>query len=111
LIKWLQKQTWFSFDNDQEDVKKFWEATFNTSPRIIPRYILPSYIDIIDAIKNNYGFSVVPKHLCENDLKNNLIKSPLELTTFVNQKRFYSYKLKNSNLKEINMFREQMNKI
>ena len=110
LIKWLQKQTWFAFDNDQEDVKKFWEATFNTSPRIIPRYILPSYIDIIDAVKNNHGFSVAPKHLCKNELKNSLIKSPLKLTTTINQKRFYSYKLKNNNLKEINVFREHMNK-
>lgn len=111
LIKWLQKQTWFSFDNEQDDIKKFWKTKFNTAPKIVPRYILPSYIDIIEAIKHGQGFSVVPKYLCAEALENNTIKIPLKVAIPINQKRFYSYKLKNSKLKEINIFREQMEKI
>jgi len=108
LIKWLQKQIWFAFDNDQGDVRKFWETKFHTHPKIIPRYILPSYIDTIEALKNTTGFSIVPKHLCEKELENNTIKLPLKSVSSTNQKRFYSYKLKNNNLKEINLFREKM---
>ncbi len=108
LIKWLQKQTWFTYDNDQGEIKEFWEANFNTNPKIIPRYILPSYLDIIEAIKNNEGLSIVPKHLCEIELENNLIISPFKSLKAVDQKRFYSYKLKNKNLKEINFFKEKM---
>ncbi|MCX2678809.1 LysR family transcriptional regulator [Galbibacter sp. EGI 63066] len=110
LKKWLQRQTWFAYNNDQGDIKKFWETNFNTNFKIIPRYILPSYIDTIEALKNNCGFSIVPKHLCEKELKNNSIKAPIKFSKKVEQKLFYSYKLKNSNLKEINLFMEEMKK-
>ncbi len=108
LIKWLQKQTWFTFDNEQDDIKKFWETRFSNTSKIVPRYILPSYIDIIESIKHNQGFSIVPKHLCEEELENGTIKIPFVVSIPIDQKRFYSYKLKNSTLKEINRFREQM---
>ena len=110
LINWLQNQTWFIYSNDQDELKKFWDAKFNVVPKIIPRHILPSYIDIIEALKINNGFSIVPKHLCEHDLMNNVIKSPLVNSPTPEQKRYYSYKLKNSNLKVINQFIEEMKK-
>ncbi|MCJ8290463.1 MAG: LysR family transcriptional regulator [Crocinitomicaceae bacterium] len=107
-INYLQKQTWFTFDNDLSEIKKFWEAEFNTAPKIIPRYVLPSYMDIIEALKNNEGLSVLPKHLCEKELKNGTIKLPFLGSGSIRQKRFYSFKLKNNNLKEIIEFREKM---
>ncbi|WP_084549591.1 LysR family transcriptional regulator [Aquimarina spongiae] len=110
LIKWLQRQTWFTFDNEQDDIKKFWETTFSTTPKIVPRYILPSYLDIIESIKHNQGFSIVPKHLCNEALENNSIKIPFEASMPTHQKRFYSNKLKNSRLKEINTFKELIEK-
>lgn len=111
FTKWLHKQTWFAFDNNQNDIKKFWYSKFNTNPRIVPRYILPSYLDIIEALKNNSGFSIVPKHLCEEGLIKNLIKTPIKSTKRIEQKLFYSFKLKNSNSKEINLFIENMKKL
>lgn len=108
FIKWLQKQTWFTYDNYQNDLKKFWEVRFNTTPRIVPRYILPSYLDIIETLKNNSGFSIVPKNLCEEELNKNLIKAPVKSSKIIEQKLFYSFKLKNSKLKEINLFIEKM---
>lgn len=108
IIKWLQKQTWFTYDNNQNDIKKFWDSRFNINPRIIPRYILPSYLDIIEALKNNSGFSIVPKHLCEDGVNKNFIKTPIKSSKIIQQKLFYSFKLKNSNLKEINFFIEKM---
>lgn len=108
LIQWLEKQTWFVYDNDQEDIKKIWEAYFNANPKIIPRYILPSYTNIIEVLKNNSGFSIVPKQFCLELLKDNLIKAPLKLAKPTEQKLFYSYKLKNTNLKEINQFINEM---
>lgn len=110
FIKWIQKQTWFTYDNNQNDIKKFWDTRFNTNPRIVPRYILPSYLDIIETLKNNSGFSIVPKHLCEEGLNKNLIKTPIKSSKKIEQKLFYSFKLKNSNLKEIRLFIEKMKK-
>ncbi|GAA5024929.1 LysR family transcriptional regulator [Marivirga lumbricoides] len=110
LIAWLQKQTWFVYDNDQADLKKFWKTHFNTKPKVIPRYILPSYIDIIEVLKNNAGLGVVPSQLCEEELKNNLIKRVIKSAKITEQNLFYSYKLKNSNLREINQFMEGLNK-
>ena len=110
LIDWLQKQTWFVYDNDQSDIKKFWETNFNKNPKIIPRYILPSYISIVKGLKNNSGFSIVPKLFCEDDLKDNLIKVPITSTEIIRQNVFYSFKLKNSNLKEINQFMDNVKK-
>ena len=106
LIKWLQKQTWFLYDNDQTDIKKFWDTNFNTIPKIIPRYILPSYVDIIEVLKSNTGFSIVPKQLCENKP----IKIPIKSNKTIEQSLFYSYKLKNSSLTEINQFIDKMKK-
>lgn len=107
---WLQKQTWFAYDNKQNDIKKFWDSRFNTNPRIVPRYILPSYLDIIETLKNNSGFSIVPKHLCDEELEKKIIKTPIKSFKIIEQKLFYSFKLKNNNLKEINLFIEKMKK-
>ncbi|KGO79648.1 hypothetical protein Q763_12415 [Flavobacterium beibuense F44-8] len=106
LIKWLEKQIWFSYDNNQKDIEKFWETRFNNNPKIIPRYILPSYLDIIETLKNNNGFSIVPKQLC----KQKLIKVPIESSKMTEQKLFYSFKSKNSKLKEIDFFIDKMEK-
>ncbi len=108
LIKWLQKQVWFSYSNRQQEIKKFWNAKFNVNPKIVPRYILPSYSEIVSVLKRNTGFSVVPKSFCKEELRNNTIKMPLQNSENVTQKQFYSYKLKNSNLKEITLFMEKM---
>lgn len=108
LIKWLEKQTWFTYDNNQNDIKKFWDTRFNTNPRIVPRYILPSYFDIIETLKNNSGFSIVPKYCCEEELSKNLIKAPIKSSKKIEQKLFYSFKFKNSNLKEIGLFIEKI---
>ncbi len=109
LIKWLQKKTWFVFDNDQKDIKMFWEANFKTLPKIVPRYILPSYIDIIEAIKLTNGFSIIPKHLCQKALDKNLIKMPLGQLKTVEQKLFFTYKAKNTGLEAIEVFIEKTN--
>jgi len=108
LTKWLQEQTWFAFDNDQSDIKTFWEANFSIPSTLVPRYILPSYLDIIKALVHHEGLAIVPLHLCEKELNNNLIKLPLDSLNPVKQKRFFSHKLRNSNLKEILMFKEKM---
>ena len=110
FIKWLQKQTWFTYDNNQNDIKKFWDSRFNSNPRIVPRYILPSYLDIIETLKNNSGFSIVPRHLCEESLNKKWIKTPIKFSKKIEQKLFYSFKSKNSNLKEIRLFMEKMKK-
>ncbi|WP_111310060.1 LysR family transcriptional regulator [Confluentibacter sediminis] len=110
FITWLQKQTWFTYDNNQDDIKKFWDSRFNINPKIVPRYILSSYMDIIEVLKNHSGFSIVPKHLCEEELNKNLIKAPIKSSKIIEQKLFYSFKLKNKNLKEINLFIEKIKK-
>ena len=65
-------------------------------------------MDIIEALKNNSGFSIVPKHLCDEALNKKLIKAPIKSSKIIEQKLFYSFKLKNNNLKEINLFIEKM---
>ncbi|MBT32945.1 MAG: hypothetical protein CMO01_25080 [Thalassobius sp.] len=108
LKKWLKKQSWFVYNNAQEDLKKYWETNFYSNLKIIPRYILPSYLDIIEALKNNSGFSVVPKYLCKEALKQNLVKAPFKTDKTTERKLFYSFKLKNNSSKEINLFMKKM---
>lgn len=110
LMTWLQKQTWFTFDNDQSDIKEFWQTRFNTHPQIVPRYILPSYTDTIEALKHTEGFGIVPKHLYEKVPDKHLLKIPLSSPDPIKQERFYSYKLRNNNLREIHEFKEKMQK-
>ncbi|MBU3821962.1 LysR family transcriptional regulator [Flavobacteriaceae bacterium XHP0103] len=110
LIQWIQKQTWFVYDNDQADIKKFWINNFNKNPKIVPRYILPSYLNIIEVLKTNEGFSVVPKQFCEKESKNGLIKIHFESTKMTDQDLFYSYKSSNNNSKEIDEFISKMKK-
>ncbi len=106
-VTWLQRQPWFAFDNDQSEIKKFWEANFSMEPKIVPRYILPSHLDIIETIKHHEGLGIVPRHLCKEALDNKKMLSLPHLNT-VKQKRYYAYKLKNSSSKEINSFIEKM---
>ncbi len=109
-IQWLQKQSWYVYDNDQADIKKYWQANFNKDPKIVPKYVLPSYLSIIEVLKSNTGVSIVPKELCEEELENNLIKTPFRSAKKTEQILFYSYNLKNANLKEINQFIQKMKK-
>ena len=46
----------------------------------------------------------------EEELNKNLIKTPVKSSKKIEQKLFYSFKLKNSNLKEIRLFIEKMKK-
>ncbi|MCB0648447.1 MAG: LysR family transcriptional regulator [Saprospiraceae bacterium] len=110
FLQWIQKQTWFTYDNNQSDIHKYWDTNFNAKPKIVPRYILPSYLDIIEALTENSGFSIVPSQLCEETLSQNLIKSPIKSAKKIEHKLFYSFKLKNNNLKEIKFFIDKMQK-
>lgn len=108
FVKWLQKQIWFVYDNNLEDINAFWETNFNGIPKVIPRYILPSYIDTIEVLKRNEGVSIVPKHLCEDALKAGSIKIlSLNLNSF-KQSLFLSNTLKNNSSKEINAVKDKL---
>lgn len=109
LTKWVQKQTWFVYSNNLKDVNEFWNANFNIDLQLIPRYILPSYIDIIEALKNNNGLAIIPQYLCNDSLKEGLIQLPFPTMETVNQKLFYAHKLKDSNLEAIKLFKERLN--
>lgn len=106
--KWLQQQDWFVYDNNLSDIKPFWELNFNNPPKLIPRYILPSYIAIIDALQYTNGIAIVPKHLCVHALENNQLHLPVESLKSSEQKLYNSYLTKNSALSEINTFIKKM---
>ena len=108
IQSWLQKQTWITYDNHLHELKEFWELNFNTSPRIIPRYVLPSFIDILEVLKEHQGFCLMPKVYCEQALKDDLIQLAFPSLKSLHQKLYYSNKLKNGNLKEINEFKTKM---
>jgi len=108
LSKWLQKQTWFTYNNSLEDIKHFWDVRFNESPRIIPRFVLPSYLDIVEILKSKDGFSVIPKDILQKTSDKELLKAPIGFKNKIEQQLFYSYKPKNSNLKEIAAFKEKL---
>ena len=108
LVQWLQKQTWFVFDNDQYDIRNYWKANFNASPKIVPKYVLPSYIDMIEVMVHTKGVSIVPKHLCENELENGDIIQPFESLMEMPMERFYAYKERNTNIEAINVFKSKL---
>ncbi|WP_162555970.1 LysR family transcriptional regulator [Reichenbachiella versicolor] len=109
LIGWLQKQTWFVYDNDQSDLKKFYKAVFDRIPKVVPRYILPSYQHIVESIKHNDGVSIVPKRSCENEIGRGLVNELFKASRPVERNLYYSCKSKNSNLSEINQFMDKIN--
>jgi len=108
LMKWLRKQTWFTYDNELNHINKFWEFNFNEKTQIVARYVLPSFIDIMEALKFTQGFSVLPKYICENALLEGLLQLPFPSLKNVDQKIFYSHKMKNESLNEIRIFKEKM---
>ncbi len=109
ITKWLQKQTWFSYDNDLTDINKFWETNFNHKPQLVAQYILPSYGDMLEAIQLTPGFCVLPLSLCEEALQNGTIHTPFTSLKNVDQRLFCAHKLKNEGLDEIRIFKEKMN--
>ena len=66
--------------------------------------MLPSYADIVDALKINTGFSIVPKAYCAKAIKDNLIKSPITHEDIINRSLFYSSKHKNFNSQKVKYF-------
>ena len=108
LLKWLQKQTWYTYNNELTDIKAFWELNFNEKPKIVPRYILPSYVDIVTSLKTNPGICVLPNSISEKALEEGVIKIPFSSLKPVQQKKYSAHKLKNDSLQEIIMFMEKM---
>ena len=108
LMNWLKKQVWFTFDNDQSEVEAFWRMYFKKASKLIPRYVLPSYADIVAELKETEGVAIVPKKLVENELNNGELKQLKGYTNSLIQDLYYAYKLKNTNLKEIQFFLESM---
>ncbi len=106
LQHWLQKQTWFAFDNKLHHEKQFLKHNFKSTTPIVPRYILPSYFAIIDALKDNSGVALVPRQMCKEALDNDSI-AVIPLSS-INQELCLSYKLKNEGLEEIETFKEQL---
>lgn len=110
FIQWLQKQTWFTFDNDQGDLKAFWKKNFTATPKIVPRYILPSYRAILEALKISPGFSVLPSDILHEALTNDNIQLPLKPSSKTEQQLYFSYKPKNSHLNNIVSFIKKLEK-
>lgn len=108
LNKWLLKQTWFVNDNNLYDVKAFWKANFNSFPKLVPRYILPFYTDILEVLINNSGVAVLPDHVCQNAIKKGLVHSPFAFLKSVEQKLFFSNKLKNENAEALMVFKKKL---
>jgi DNA-binding transcriptional LysR family regulator len=108
LKKYLKKQHWFLLSNEQEDLKTYWSANFETDFKIVPRYVLPSYTHIVEVLQHNSGCSIVPRHYCEKVLQNKQLKEVLITPRKVEQQLFYSYKLKNRQLPEIKQFIEKL---
>jgi len=107
-VKWLQQQIWFSYENELHDVKQFWEYNFNTTPKIVPRYILPSYLDISIALQKNKGVGIVPEYMCQTHTQNEMFQIPFPELQKVPQKIYCAHTLKNDALKEIKVFKELM---
>ncbi|MBL3658945.1 LysR family transcriptional regulator [Fulvivirga sediminis] len=108
LISWLQQQVWFAYDNLQTDLLKIWEANFNDHPKVVTRYILPSYIQIVKALTKTEGVSIVPRQFCKNGLEDHDIKIPFESLETVQRSLFYAYKLKNTHSQSIEEFIKKM---
>ncbi len=108
LNKWLLKQNWFVNDNNLHDVKAFWQANFNSSPKLVPRYILPSYTDILEVLVNNNGVAVLPDYVCQNAINQGLVHIPFPSLKTVEQKLFFSNKLKNENAEALMVFKKKL---
>lgn len=106
--KWLLNQTWFVNDNNLHDVKEFWQANFNSYPKLVPRYILPSYTDILEVLVNNSGVAVLPDYVCQNAINQGLVLIPFPSLKTVEQKLFFSNKLKDENSEAIKVFKEKL---
>lgn len=108
LTTWLASQTWFAYDNNQDDIKKMWLARFNVSPSIVPRYVLPSYDAIVSVLSATTGVSVVPKPLAKAALEAGNLKVLLKKHSKIKEEVYCAYKLKNKGLKEIDVFMQQL---
>jgi DNA-binding transcriptional LysR family regulator len=78
LIKvenWLNLQKWYNFDARIPHVKLFWLHVFDKKrPSMISNYIIPSESEMLSALTENSGVSVVwdinaKKHLSENKIQ------------------------------------------
>lgn len=109
IVKWLNKQTWFSYDNDMAYINKFWQANFHTKPPIVVRYVLPSLTDIVEGLQHTEGVCVLPSYVCQQAINTGRLQSPFAHLKPVTQGLFYSCKKPHENLSEIKLFKENIN--
>lgn len=108
LVKWLRKQVWFAYDNELEHINKFWTSTFNLSSQLIAQYILSSYRDMVEALKNTKGVGILPQSICTEALREGTVQDLLPTNKKVAIELFYSNKAYYENSDEIIEFKEKM---
>ena len=55
-----------AYDSDLPLIRDFLNITMQQALQIKPAFILPDLRGLVDLVKNNVGFTVLPEYLCEN---------------------------------------------
>lgn len=111
ITQWLSKQTWYTYNNKLKYVNRYWQENFHSRPNIMTKYVFPSAMDIVTALREGKGLAVIPQFACKKEIK----KKEL-LCLFPNSKRpewniHWAYKNSTKFLFEIDMFQNHFTSI
>jgi DNA-binding transcriptional LysR family regulator len=71
---WLCTQNWFAYNSDLMIIRRFWLKNFRKRPTIKPRFIIPDFDSIINAIYHGNGVTIASAYLVKNMLKTKALK-------------------------------------
>ena len=108
ISKWLMKQIWYVFDHELQDVNRYWNLNFKKQSKLIARYVLPSYLDILESLIHNEGFAILPADICKDALNRGTLINPFQQLKPFYKKNFLSTKLKNKYSDDLNQFKQNI---
>ena len=74
LMQWMSVQTWYANENELKYINEYWKDNFRTHPNIIAKYVFPSGKDIVLAMEEGSGLSVLPEYLCKKEVEEGKLK-------------------------------------
>jgi len=110
IKKWLTVQIWYTKAADNDYLKRFWEANFDSLHEFTSNYVLPYFGSILRCLANGKGFAIVPDFLCARYIADQSVKLAWEGSCPVENTLYFGKRKKNLYAEEIKQLEDILSK-
>lgn len=102
---WLYTQNWFAYSSDLTIIRRFWLKNFKKRPAIKPRFIIPDFESIINAICHGDGVTIASGYLVKDMLKKKELKELWKGNTPTTNTIYLAYNKNSTTTSEVQLIK------